>query len=302
MIRVLYCGKGWPDIVGAIERALAAEGITASLSTRAHDRPLHEQLSEIDVLLPSDSRVGEIELAAAPRLRLIQQPAVGYEGIDLVAARARSIPVCNAPGSNADSVAQAALLLLLALARRLPEARAKFAAARIGEPVGMELTGRTLVIVGLGRSGSRLKAAVEALGMRVLAVGRADGRAGLHAALSQADAVSLHAPLTPETRQLLDDAAFAALKQGALVINVARGGLIDRAALERALPRLGGVGLDVFWEEPWAPEDPMFARGDMVTLPHVAGSTHESFGRIAAMVARNVAATVRGEPLSHRIA
>ncbi|MBI2395345.1 MAG: hypothetical protein HYV09_37595 [Deltaproteobacteria bacterium] len=303
-LNVLYCGSGWADIVPAFARAIAALGVEAEVRTRDPRAAVAAQLGDVDVVLPSNARVGAEELAAAPRLRLIQQPAVGHETIDLAAARARGVPVCNAPGANADSVAQAALLLLLSLARRFKGAQRAFAEARIGAPAGVELTGRTMVIVGLGRSGSRLRAAVEALGMKVIGVDREDGRAGLLAALPGADAVSLHAPLTEHTRDLLDDAAFAAMRPGALVVNVARGGLVQRGALERALGsgRLGGVGLDVFWEEPWDPRDPLFARDDVLVLPHVAGSTEESFGRIAAIVARNVAAVARGEALVHQIA
>jgi len=304
MTTVLYCGSGWIDIVPAFQRALDAKGVDAKVRLRDPARPLREQLAEVDVVLPSNALFGAAELECAPRLRLVQQPAVGYEAIELSAARARGVPVCNAPGSNADSVAQATVLLLLALARRLKGAQRMFGQARIGAPIGLELTGRTLVVVGLGKSGARVARAAEAFGMKVHAIGRADGRAGLLAVLPHADAVTLHAPLTADTRDLLDDEAFAAMKPGALVVNVARGGLVSRAALERALAtgRLGGVGLDVFWEEPWDPADPLFARDDVVVLPHIAGSTEESFARIAAIVAHNVAAVLRGEPLQHRIA
>jgi phosphoglycerate dehydrogenase-like enzyme len=115
--------------------------------------------------------------------------------------------------------------------------------------------------------------------------------------------VSLHGPLTDETRGLVDGAALAAMKPGAFLLNLARGAIIDRAALDAALARghLGGVGLDVFWEEPWDPADPLFADPRVVVLPHVAGSTEESFGRIADIVVENVARIGRGEPLLHRL-
>jgi phosphoglycerate dehydrogenase-like enzyme len=246
---------------------------------------------------------GADEIAAAPRLRLIQQPAVGFEGIDRVAARARGIPVCNAPGSNTDSVAQAALLLILALARRMRAASAQFERAIIGGPAGIELTGRTLGIVGMGRTGSRLATATSALGMQVHGITRAGGRDALHALLARADVVSIHCPLSDATRGLFDAAAFAAMKPGALPVNVARGAIIERDALEHALAsgRLGGVGLDVFWQEPWNPSDPLFARDDVVVMPHVAGSTEESFARIAAVVAANIRALGDGTALAHRV-
>lgn len=298
MMRLLYCGSGWLDVVPRIERAL---DVPAEVRVRDRSRPIGPQLEGVEVVLPSNMHLGAEELAFAREIKLIQQPAVGYEGIDLAAAKARGIPVCNAPGMNSDAVAQAALLLILAIARRYPRAQRAFARAEIGGPAGVELTGRSIAIVGFGRTGSRLAQAVQALGMHVLPV-RNEGRASLLEALRLADVVSLHLPLNASTRGMLDDEAFAAMKPGALLVNVSRGGLIDRAALERALPRLGGVGLDVFWEEPWNPLDELFAREDVVVLPHVAGSTEAAFDRVAAIVARNVAAIHRGEPLLHRIA
>jgi phosphoglycerate dehydrogenase-like enzyme len=119
-----------------------------------------------------------------------------------------------------------------------------------------------------------------------------------------ADAVSLHVPLTPATTGLIDAEALAALPAHALLVNVARGPVIDRVALEAALTRgqLGGVGLDVFWQEPWNPHDPLFADPRVVTLPHVAGSTTQAFDGIAAIVVDNVARLKRGDELRHRIA
>lgn len=290
-------------VVPFIERALAERGVSAEVALHDRTRPLEEQLADVDVLLPSNAHIGARELSAAPKLRLIQQPAAGYEGIDRACARARNIPVCNAPGKNADAVAQAALFLLLGLARRYPHARRAFARAEIGAPVGVELSGRTLGIVGLGRTGSRLADAARALSMNVEGVRSGDRRAGLLSMLSRADAISLHCPLTDATRGFIDDEAFNAMKPGAIVINAARGGIVDRGALVRALEagKLGGVGLDVFWDEPWDPNDPLFARDDVMVLPHVAGSTEEAFARIAAVVAHNVDAVVRGAPLLHAL-
>lgn len=303
MIRILYCGSGWLDFVPILRHAVAARGIDAEITIHDRRRSLADAIADVDVVLPSNAPFGA-ELFAASRLRLVQQPAVGHETIDLDAAKRHGVPVCNAPGTNASSVAQAALLLILALARRLPRARAAFARAEIGGPAGVELTGKCAAIVGFGRSGRALATALEALGMTVVGVGRAGGRRSLLDALARADVVSLHAPLVEETRGLLDDDAFAALRAGAFVVNVARGGLIDRGALDRALAagRIGGVGLDVFWEEPWSPDDPLFARDDVVTLPHVAGSTQEALGRIADVCAANVEAIATGGALVHRLA
>ncbi|MCB9565074.1 MAG: hypothetical protein H6708_32215 [Kofleriaceae bacterium] len=301
-MRLLFCGSGWVDVVDVLRAHLAADD-ELRLWDRA--RPLADEVRAVapDVLLPSNARVDAAVIAAAPALKLIQQPAAGYEAIDVAAARARGVPVCNAPGANPVAVAEAVLLLLLMLARRVPEARAGFAAATIGGPVGVELAGRTLGVVGLGRTGRAVAARATALGMTVVGLGRDASAVERAAFWARCDAITLHCPLTDATRGLIDDAALAAMRPGALLINAARGPIVDRAALEAALAsgRLGGAGLDVFWDEPWDPTDPLWRHPRVVTLPHVAGSTTEAFDRIAAIVADNVARVRRGEPLQHRV-
>lgn len=299
-MQLVFCGTGWLSIVDAI-RARLPSG--ATIRVRDMARALVDDVREANVLVPSNARLDAAVIATPPDLRLVQQSAVGYELIDLPAARRRGVPVCNAPGTNADSVAQAALLLILALARRLPVARRMLAEARIGVPLGVELSDKTLGIVGLGRSGSRLAGAARALGMSVVSVRSTSTPAEIESLLRVSDFVSIHCPLTPATRGLFDDAAFARMKPGARLVNCARAAIVDRAALQRALEtgRLAGAGLDVHWDEPWDPRDPLFARDDVVALPHVAGSTEESFARIADVVAENVRRLMAGEPLLNRV-
>jgi phosphoglycerate dehydrogenase-like enzyme len=192
--------------------------------------------------------------------------------------------------------------LTAALARRAPLAARALRDRQIGVPLGFELAGKTLGVIGMGRSGSALAQRALALGMDVIALHRgAPDRAAFFAACH---AVSVHCPLTPETRGLLDAAAFAALRPGAIVVNCARGGVIDRAALADALAsgRLGGVGLDVQWDEPADPADPLYADPRVIATPHVAGSTEESFGRITDVVIDNLERLARGEPLRCRVA
>jgi phosphoglycerate dehydrogenase-like enzyme len=298
-VRLLYCGSGWLPIVDHLAAALP----DATLARWDRREPLARCVADIDVLLPSNAAITAEVIAAAPQLRLIQQPAAGTEHIDRAAALTRGIPICNAPGANHVAVAELALYLLLGLARRAPLHASTFAARTIGEPVGFELAGKTLGIVGMGRSGSALADRARALGMTVIALGR-DATVGDRAAFfGAAHAFSLHCPLTPATRGLVDTAAFAAMRPGALLINCARGGIVDRAALEAALTRglLGGVGLDVLWDEPGDPAEPLFADPRVMVLPHVAGSTTEAFARITAIVVENVGRLVRGEPLLHRV-
>jgi phosphoglycerate dehydrogenase-like enzyme len=300
-VRLLFCGSGWVDIVDRI-RARLAPGDELALWDRS--RPLAECVADVDVLLPSNGPVDAAVIAAAPRLRLIQQPAAGYERIDLEAARARDIPVCNAPGANHVAVAECALLLVLSLARRVPAAREAFARGTIGAPLGIELSGRTLGVVGMGRTGRALAVRASVLGMEVIGLDSRSSPAERAAFWGRCDVISVHCPVTPETTGLIDAAAFAAMRPGALLVNLARGAIVDRPALEAALAsgRLGGVGLDVYWQEPWDPADPLYQHPAVVTLPHVAGSTVEAFDRIAAVVVDNVARLRRGDELAHRVA
>lgn len=300
-MRLLFCGSGWMPIVDHIAARLS-EGSSIEIWDRT--QPLSSVVADVDVLLPSNGHVTAEVIAAATRVRLIQQPAAGVEGIDLAAARARGIPVCNAPATNHVSVAEHALYLLLALARRAPAAARAFAVREVGVPLGIELHGRTLGIIGMGRSGTALAERARALGMTVIALGRGATAADRHAFFAASDAISIHCPLTPETRGLVGAEAFAALRPGALVVNVSRGAVIDRDALVSALAgdRLGGVALDVHWVEPPDPADPLYADPRVIGLPHVAGSTVEAFNRIADLVAGNVHRLARGEPLLHRMA
>ncbi|WP_428264929.1 2-hydroxyacid dehydrogenase [Haliangium sp.] len=307
----MYCGSGWLPLVDVLTRKLAARARAGDrqgdeldeLTVWDRRRPLAEVVDEVDVLLPSNAHIDADVIAAAPHLRLIQQPAAGVDNIDREAARARGIPVCNAPGTNHVSVAEAALLLILALARRLPVAMARFRAAELGAPQGIELAGRTLGIVGMGRSGEALGERARALGMTVVGTRSSSSQEELDGLLATADVVSLHCPLTEATRGLIDARALARMKPGALLVNCARGPVLDREAVSEALAsgHLGGLGLDTYWQEPWDPDDPLYQRDDVVTLPHVAGSTEESFDRITDVVCDNVDRLRRGQPLLHQV-
>jgi phosphoglycerate dehydrogenase-like enzyme len=283
-------------------RARLPPGVT--IRGRDLARPIADEVRGAAVILPSNARIDAAAIEAARDLVLIQQPAVGTEGIDLDAARARGVPVCNAPDTNSHSVCEAALLLMIALARRLHGARRSFAEAAIGVPLGVELFEKTLGVVGLGKSGSRLAAAASALGMNVVSVRSTSTREDLLDLAARSHFISVHCPLTPSTRGLIDADVLSRTMPGAFLINCARGPIVDRGALIEALAsgRLGGAGLDTFWIEPWDPHDPLFAREDVITLPHIAGSTEEAFARIADIVAGNIGRVLRGEPPIHRVA
>ncbi|HEU0029107.1 MAG TPA: NAD(P)-dependent oxidoreductase [Kofleriaceae bacterium] len=300
-MHLLYCGSGWLPIVDRIAARLPG-GSTIRRWDRA--RPLELEVPDVEVLLPSNASITAAVIAAAPKLRLIQQPAAGTEHIDRAAAIARGIPICNAPATNHVAVAELALYLLLALARRAPLAQRAFIDRKIGEPLGIELHGKTLGIIGRGRAGSALADRAQALGMISIFLERGATTAERASFFALADAISIHCPLTAETRHLIDREALAAMRDGVLLVNCARGGVIDRGALVEALAagKLGGVGLDVHWNEPPDPADPLYADPRVVALPHVAGSTREAFERITDVVIENLDRLAAGEALRHRVA
>ena len=257
--------------------------------------------------MPSVGRVTASVIAAAPKLRAIVQFGAGLDPVDLAAATARGIPVRNTPGLNARAVAELALFLMLALARRVPLHARSFANRVVGDPSGTELFGKTLGIVGLGASGRLLAGMARGVGMDVIALRRSPaadahaswvgGPADLHALLARSDYVSLHAPTTAETRGLMNEAAFTAMKPNAFLVNVGRGDLVDRKALEDALDRgvIAGAGLDVYWSEPPDPADRLLARSNVVATPHVGGVTDEAVRAVAARVAE-ILIELAGEP------
>jgi phosphoglycerate dehydrogenase-like enzyme len=269
-----------------LRQRLSGSGIVVEEADPA--RPLEPQVRGASVLIPSLARISaSVMEAAAPSLRLIAQFGSGIEGVDLEAAAARGIPVRYARGSNAQAVAELALFLMLALARGLPRHRRSFERGTMGEPAGVELAGKTLGVVGLGHSGGRLATMAQAIGMEVVAVRRhpaphaaaswVGGPRDLDDMLRRSDFVSLHLPLSVETRGIIDGARLLCLKPTAFLVNVGRGPLVDREALAGALRehRLAGAGLDVFWEEPPDPADPLLAFDNVVATPHIGGVSED---------------------------
>lgn len=238
-------------------------------------------LADAEVVIPEHVLVDDAFLAQAPRLRFVQVGA-GYDNVDLAACTRRGVQVCNAAGLNADAVAEHVLALLLCHYKKICRLD-RFMHAGGTSPLpdyrGGELAGRTLGLVGLGHIGRAVAVRAQAFGLRVLgwSYRPIEIPGGESVSLSQlfaeSDIASLHVPLKANTRHLIDDAALAQMKPGALLINTARGGLIDEAALVRALQRgtLGGACLDVFAEEPLPAESPLRQLDNVILTPHTAG-------------------------------
>lgn len=305
----IVLGSAYQAVTDALRAALGADAVV-----RDHDpsRPLAAQLADVTVLILGSFAVSREILDAAPRLRLVHQHGRGLDGLDLAAAAARGVTAANVPAKNSVSVAEHALALLLYLAKRFRGFERSIAGRTIGAPTGLELAGKTLGIVGLGASGSELARIGLALGMKVTALRarpeapsalptgvsiEVRGPDGLRELLAASDFVSLHATLSDRTRGMLGRAELAAMKRSAYLVNVARAALIEREALRDALRDgvIAGAAMDVFWNEPADPADPLLALESFVLTPHVAGFSDGTIRQVVEVIAENVRRLGRGE-------
>lgn len=271
--------------------------------------PWEDVAGRVDAVLLRSARMDRAQIEAAPRLRIIARHGAGYDTVDLAAARERGVAVTVTADANAVSVAEHAFALILAVVRRVAAADAGVREGRWDDArraaVGRELAGKALGVVGFGRIGRRVARMAAAFDMTVLAADpAADERAAhelgvglvaLPELLAASDVISLHVPLLPATRRLIDARALAAVRRGAVLVNTSRGGLVDEAALVDALDRrlLSGAGLDVFDEEPLAAGNPLL-RADVTLTPHCGGQTVEAMRRVGLQAADSVVACARG--------
>jgi phosphoglycerate dehydrogenase-like enzyme len=309
-VRVLYHYDAGPALRERLA-ALAEDGLEVSVCSEGDDAAFFAALPQTEVLWHCLRPVDAAVLDAAPTLRLVQKIGVGVNTIDLDAAAARGVAVCNLPGSNSPAVAEHALALMLAVLRRLRTFDALVRAGRgwardpaLEDGLG-ELHGRVVGLVGHGAVPRHLGPVLKTLGAEVIYTATApkDDAVGawrtLDALLAEADVISLHVPLTDATAHLIDADALARTKPGAVLVNTARGGLVDTQALIAALDagRLRGAGLDVFESEPLPGDHPLYDRDDVVLAPHVAWLTQETLARSVATAAENCRRLAAGEPL-----
>lgn len=302
---------GFAEIIdqsrGAVSVAIVDEDDAAAFT---------REIADAAVLLHVLKPVTAAMMDAAPQLKLIQKIGVGVNTIDLDAARARGIAVCNMPGTNSQAVAELTLGLMLGALRQLayldPLTRAGngwHTDPALVDRVG-EIGGRTVGFLGYGAIPQLLAPALIALGARVIYTARSakpglPGEAVPFAALlAQSDILSLHAPLTAETQHIINADSLAAMKPGAVLVNTARGGLVDEGALHAALAsgRLAGAGLDVFDAEPAPAGNPLFALPNVLVTPHVAWITQETLRRSMVVAFENARRIAAGADLLHRVA
>ena len=271
---------------------------------------LAAELAPYDALvIRSATQVTAAVLLAAPNLKVIARAGIGLDNVDVEEATRRGVMVVNAPQSNIISAAEQTLALLLAQARNIPQAHAALIAGRWERSAweGVELAGKTIGLVGLGRVGSLVAARAAGFGMRVIAFDpyvsaeRAKEMGveimpSLEAVLVQADFVSVHLPRTPETEGLLGEKELRMVKPGARIVNTARGGIVDEAALAKVLEdgHLAGAALDVFEVEPTT-DSPLFGQPNVVVTPHLGASTREAQDKAGVTVAEMVRLALKGE-------
>lgn len=287
----------------------------SSLEVYATTKPeeVQRRLAGAEVVIVNKVRLNAEVLRATPTLRLIAVVATGTDIIDLATAAAQRIAVCNCRAYGTDSVAQHVFAAILALHTNLLSYRQAVAEGRwqrarqfcfLDYPIS-EVRGKTLGIVGYGELGQAVARIAEAFGIRVALIrrpgGPADDRPSLLEILPQLDMLSLHCPLTPVTRNLIDARALALMKPSAFLINAARGGLVDEKALAAALScgRLAGAAVDVLSTEPPASGNPLLdlQLPNLLVTPHVAWASREARQRIIAQTAENIAAFTTGRPL-----
>jgi lactate dehydrogenase-like 2-hydroxyacid dehydrogenase len=299
IVREAADAEVWPDELPPPREVLLAkvrgvDGLLALLTDRVDDELLD---------------------AAGPGLRVVSNFAVGYDNVDVAACRRRGVAVGNTPGVLTETTADLAFALLMSVARRLPEARdhVREDRWRTWGPLlllGKDLHGATLGLVGFGRIGREMARRATGFRMRTLYhdVIRADPEVEtelrathvpLETVLAASDFVSLHTVLSPETRHLIDAAALARMKPGAILINTSRGPVVDQAALAEALRsgHLFGAGLDVTDPEPMRADDPLLGLPNCLVVPHIASASERTRDRMAEKAARNLVAGLRGEPL-----
>jgi len=311
--RVVVLDDGYRDYE-AERSVLAAEGAELVL------RPCHgdaakaaQEMTDADAVLVRETPVNAAAIATT-RARIIVRYGVGYDNIDIAAASARGIAVCNVPDYCTDEVSDHALALLLAAIRRIAEADRRVRAHGWGVPMGRKIhriRGGTLGLLGYGRIGAVFHRKAAALGYARVLVDDPFLRepppgaelASLEALAAGSDAISLHAPLTNATRHIIGRAFLALVKPTLVLVNTARGGLIDEAALVEALAegRLLAAGLDVYESEPLRHDSPLRSLDNVVLTDHAAWYSEEAIADLQRKAAEEVARALRGEKLLHQV-
>ena len=292
------------------------EGLEVDVKTDISHEELIKIIPEYDALIVrSRTKVTREVIEAGKRLKIIGRAGVGVDNIDLKTATERGIIVVNAPGGNTISAAELTLGLIFAVARKIPQADRSVKAGKWERKkfMGMELRGKTIGIIGLGRIGYEVAKRVRALEMNILAYDPyvSEERAksvgaklvSLEELLRNSDIVTIHVPKTKETENLISEKEFEIMKDGAILINAARGGIVNEKALYKALisGKLAGAGLDVYEKEPPDPDNPLLKLDNVVTTPHIGASTKEAQLSVGMIIAEELVNFAKGLPVKNAV-
>lgn len=294
------------DGIHPVARTILEEGCDVIFEPKMTAEELLARIPEMDgLMVRSASQVTREVLERGTRLKIVGRAGVGTDNIDSKAATRRGVIVINSPGGNTTAAAEHTIGMIMAMARHIPQADriVKSGGWRGKELTGVELSGKTLGVVGFGKIGRKVAMVFQRMGMRVLvfdpylsaqmAEELKVESVPMDSVFTESDFITLHAPKTPETHHLLNDAAFAKMKDGVRIVNCARGGIINEAALISALNsgKVAAAALDVFEQEPLSPENPLLQLGDrVITTPHLGASTEEAQVNVARDVAEQILA------------
>ena len=289
-----------------------------------YKQPLLPQLADAEVIVNGFGNIDKTIVDGCPNLQLVQQTGIGIDNVDVSYCTSKSILVANVPLANSVSVAEHTLFLILHLAKNVKEKDSSndddntsdlLFERRVPSTLGSEIQGKMLVIIGLGATGLEVAKRAKSFGMHVIAITKnpslkkpggidkayfVDNLGGseiLSESISRADYVSLHTPLTEETKNMIGAKEFALMKKSAFLVNVARASIVDREALFAALSnnKISGAAFDVFWEEPPDPDDKLLKLRNFILTPHIAGWTIESVDAIARIIVTNLERFARAQ-------
>lgn len=289
-------------------------GTVTVYSNTATEAETIARIADNEIVLVNKAPITAAVLEACPSIRLICVVATGYNVVDCQAARAKGIPVCNVPSYGTNAVAQFTISLLLEICHRVSYHDSLVHQGEWGKcgsfcfwrTPQMELAGKTLGIIGLGRIGKAVAKIAQALGMNILACSRSESPDGLEIAqyvtleklLAESDVISLHCPLFPETEKIINKDTISRMKDGVILLNTSRGGLLDESAVAEALHsgKIRAAGVDVVSHEPITETNPLLSAPNCIITPHMAWAPIESRHRLVECVAANIRCFLEGNP------
>ena len=308
-MKIVSLSPTFGNVVAEPAQILREQGWAVELlprGTRLNNRQAVEASAGAEAVVAAVHPMREEYFDKCPRLKVVAMHGAGVDHIDLAAAKRAGVVVCNVPGGNALGVAELGMGLILNLARSVVRASAEVAGGGWPTVIGSQIAGQTLGIVGYGTIGRELGRMAGAMGMEVVAFNRSGipGQSGpggvrfdtLESLLARSDFVSLHMPLTDRTKGLIGAGQLALMKDGAYLVNLARGGVLDEKALLAELEsgRLAGAALDVFSVEPPV-GNPLVSLPQVIATPHIGGYTRQSLAKVGMICAKNILAVLKGE-------